>query len=180
MCFQDDAIAQKLAVLSLLEVFKDIIPGYDALTRMTRATHTHTHTVSDFHYLSGLNRYRIRMPTAEEKQMKVSKEVKKVREFEARLLSSYQKYLQKLEKIMKCTLRPTPNRHSHPLPARFFCTSTLTRTPRQPPRQTGAGRRSAACQGRRALPHFGCQVRFFLQKLQLHMRRGLLFWRLMT
>jgi len=44
MCFQDDAIAQKLAVLSLLEVFKDIIPGYDALTRMTRATHTHTHT----------------------------------------------------------------------------------------------------------------------------------------
>ena len=60
------------------------------------------------------------MPTAEEKQMKVSKEVKKVREFEARLLSSYQKYLQKLEKIMKCTLRPTPNRHSHPLPARFF------------------------------------------------------------
>ncbi|ELR22289.1 nucleolar complex associated protein, putative [Acanthamoeba castellanii str. Neff] len=72
MCFQDDAIAQKLAVLSLLEVFKDIIPGY-----------------------------RVRLPTAEEKQMKVSKEVKKVREFEARLLSSYQKYLQKLEKIMK-------------------------------------------------------------------------------
>jgi hypothetical protein len=43
MCFQDDAVAQKLAVLSLLEVFKDIIPGYDAITHDTCNTHTHTH-----------------------------------------------------------------------------------------------------------------------------------------
>lgn len=28
MCFENDAVVQKLAVLSLLEVFKDIIPGY--------------------------------------------------------------------------------------------------------------------------------------------------------
>jgi hypothetical protein len=48
------------------------------------------------------------VPTAEEKKMKVSKEVKKLREFEARLLSAYQKYLQKLEKIMKCTHTRAP------------------------------------------------------------------------
>lgn len=27
LCFENDAVVQKLAVLSMLEVFKDIIPG---------------------------------------------------------------------------------------------------------------------------------------------------------
>ncbi|KAK6929006.1 CCAAT-binding factor [Dillenia turbinata] len=57
----------KLGLLSLLAVFKDIIPGY-----------------------------RIRLPTEKEQEMKVSKAVKKMRFYEATLLSSYKAYLQKL------------------------------------------------------------------------------------
>ncbi|GMI85129.1 NucleOlar Complex associated 3 [Hibiscus trionum] len=57
----------KLSLLSLLAVFKDIIPGY-----------------------------RIRLPTEKELEMKVSKEVKKMRFYESTLLSTYKGYLQKL------------------------------------------------------------------------------------
>ncbi|XWS42902.1 hypothetical protein CRYUN_Cryun16bG0054300 [Craigia yunnanensis] len=57
----------KLGLLSLLAVFKDIIPGY-----------------------------RIRLPTEKELEMKVSKEVKKMRYYESTLLSAYKGYLQKL------------------------------------------------------------------------------------
>ncbi|XP_021288622.1 nucleolar complex protein 3 homolog isoform X2 [Herrania umbratica] len=57
----------KLGLLSLLAVFKDIIPGY-----------------------------RIRLPTEKELEMKVSKEVKKMRFYESTLLSAYKGYLQKL------------------------------------------------------------------------------------
>ncbi|KAB1216922.1 hypothetical protein CJ030_MR4G016065 [Morella rubra] len=62
----DHAIV-KLGVLSLLAVFKDIIPGY-----------------------------RIRLPTEKELEMKVSKAVKKTRFYESTLLSTYKAYLQKL------------------------------------------------------------------------------------
>ncbi|CAN8233721.1 unnamed protein product [Cochlearia groenlandica] len=57
----------KLCLLSLLSVFKDIIPGY-----------------------------RIRLPTEKELEMKVSKEVKKTRFYESNLLKAYKSYLQKL------------------------------------------------------------------------------------
>ncbi|GMJ11650.1 NucleOlar Complex associated 3 [Hibiscus trionum] len=57
----------KLGLLSLLAVFKDIIPGY-----------------------------RIRLPTEKELEMNVSKEVKKMRFYESTLLSAYKGYLQKL------------------------------------------------------------------------------------
>ncbi|XP_010417534.1 PREDICTED: nucleolar complex protein 3 homolog isoform X1 [Camelina sativa] len=57
----------KLGLLSLLAVFKDIIPGY-----------------------------RIRLPTEKELEMKVSKEVKKTRFYESTLLKAYKSYLQKL------------------------------------------------------------------------------------
>ncbi|KAL4325589.1 hypothetical protein GQ457_11G011610 [Hibiscus cannabinus] len=57
----------KLGLMSLLAVFKDIIPGY-----------------------------RIRLPTEKELEMKVSKEVKKMRFYESTLLSAYKGYLQKL------------------------------------------------------------------------------------
>ncbi|KAJ4955308.1 hypothetical protein NE237_012091 [Protea cynaroides] len=57
----------KLGLLSLLAVFKDIIPGY-----------------------------RIRLPTEKEQEMKVSKAVGKMRYYESTLLSSYKAYLQKL------------------------------------------------------------------------------------
>ncbi|GAV64133.1 CBF domain-containing protein/NOC3p domain-containing protein, partial [Cephalotus follicularis] len=62
----------KLALLSLLAVFKDIIPGY-----------------------------RIRLPTEKELQMKVSKDVKKMRDYESSLLTSYKAYLQKLVALEK-------------------------------------------------------------------------------
>ncbi|CAH2067870.1 unnamed protein product [Thlaspi arvense] len=57
----------KLGLLSVLAVFKDIIPGY-----------------------------RIRLPTEKELEMKVSKEVKKTRFYESTLLKAYKSYLQKL------------------------------------------------------------------------------------
>ncbi|XVF79546.1 hypothetical protein PTKIN_Ptkin14bG0231800 [Pterospermum kingtungense] len=62
----------KLGLLSLLAVFKDIIPGY-----------------------------RIRLPTDKELEMKVSKEVKKMRYYESTLLSAYKGYLQKLLALEK-------------------------------------------------------------------------------
>uniref|UniRef100_A0A1J3H6F4 Nucleolar complex protein 3-like protein n=1 Tax=Noccaea caerulescens TaxID=107243 RepID=A0A1J3H6F4_NOCCA len=57
----------KLGLLSLLAVFKDIIPGY-----------------------------RIRLPTEKELEMKISKEVKKTRFYESTLLRAYKAYLQRL------------------------------------------------------------------------------------
>lgn len=63
----DNPSISKLGFLSLLAVFKDIIPGY-----------------------------RIRLPTEKELEMKVSKEVKKMRFYESTLLSTYKAYLQKL------------------------------------------------------------------------------------
>lgn len=63
----DNPSISKLGFLSLLAVFKDIIPGY-----------------------------RIRLPTEKELEMKVSKEVKKMRFYESTLLSAYKAYLQKL------------------------------------------------------------------------------------
>ncbi|MFQ6650320.1 hypothetical protein Gotur_022318 [Gossypium turneri] len=62
----------KLGLLSLLAVFKDIIPGY-----------------------------RIRLPTEKELEMKVSKEVKKMRFYESTLLSAYKGFLQKLLALEK-------------------------------------------------------------------------------
>lgn len=59
---------RKLAMVSLLAVFKDIIPGYP-----------------------------IRVPTQKERAVKLSKDVKKLRDFEDGLLKSYQKYLKILE-----------------------------------------------------------------------------------
>eukprot|EP01052_Picozoa_sp_SAG31_P016458 SAG31_NODE_1092_length_9957_cov_10.569284_2_plen_866_part_00 len=61
---------KKLVILSQLAVFKDICPGY-----------------------------RIRPPSEEEQNMKVSKEVRKLRGYEARLLAEYQFYLQRLSKL---------------------------------------------------------------------------------
>ncbi|KAL1919756.1 uncharacterized protein VTP21DRAFT_1687 [Calcarisporiella thermophila] len=63
---------KKLALLTQLAVYKDIIPGY-----------------------------RIRQLTEKEKAEKVSKEVKKLRAFEQTLLSNYQTYLQQLENELK-------------------------------------------------------------------------------
>ncbi|XP_018457539.2 nucleolar complex-associated protein 3 isoform X2 [Raphanus sativus] len=63
----ENAKIVKLCLLSVLAVFKDIIPGY-----------------------------RIRLPTDKELEMKVSKDVKKTRFFESTLLKAYKSYLQKL------------------------------------------------------------------------------------
>ncbi|MCI02091.1 nucleolar complex protein 3, partial [Trifolium medium] len=67
----DDTIV-KLGLLSLLAVFRDIIPGY-----------------------------RIRLPTEKEQEMKVSKTVKKMRFYESTLLSAYKAYLQRLIALEK-------------------------------------------------------------------------------
>ncbi|XP_042483089.1 nucleolar complex protein 3 homolog [Macadamia integrifolia] len=63
----EDQDIVKLGLLSLLAVFKDIIPGY-----------------------------RIRLPSEKEQEMKVSKAIRKMRFHESTLLSSYKAYLQKL------------------------------------------------------------------------------------
>ncbi|KAM7269130.1 hypothetical protein ACFE04_024627 [Oxalis oulophora] len=63
----NDSSIVRLALRSLLAVFKDIIPGY-----------------------------RIRLPTEKELEMKVSKDIKKMRFYESTLLSAYKAYLQKL------------------------------------------------------------------------------------
>jgi hypothetical protein len=66
------AAVSKLAIVSLVMVFKDIIPGY-----------------------------RIRPLDAEEKSASVSSEVKHVRAFEQCLLGNYQSFLQHLHKRIR-------------------------------------------------------------------------------
>ena len=63
---------RKLAIVSQLELFKDIIPGY-----------------------------RIRPLSESEQKVKVSKDVKRVRQFEEGLLRNYQRYLEILEQTIK-------------------------------------------------------------------------------
>ncbi|RKP15357.1 CBF/Mak21 family-domain-containing protein [Piptocephalis cylindrospora] len=65
---------RRLGLLTQLTVFKDIIPGY-----------------------------RIRSLTEEEKTAKVSKDIKKIRQFEEILLGNYQVFLHSLGRIMKST-----------------------------------------------------------------------------
>ena len=60
----------RLAILSLLAIFQDIIPTY-----------------------------RIRLPTAAEKSVRVTKDVKKLWEYESKLLISYQQYLKVLNSL---------------------------------------------------------------------------------
>ncbi|CAL5192380.1 unnamed protein product [Lathyrus oleraceus] len=68
----NDRTIVKLGLLSLLAVFRDIIPGY-----------------------------RIRLPTEKEQEMKVSKTIKKMRFYESTLLSAYKAYLQRLIALEK-------------------------------------------------------------------------------
>ncbi|KAH0986302.1 hypothetical protein GBA52_013479 [Prunus armeniaca] len=72
ICKDNNHAIVKLGLLSLLAVFKDLIPGY-----------------------------RIRLPTEKELEMKVSKDVKKMRLYESTLLSVYKAYLQKLAALEK-------------------------------------------------------------------------------
>ncbi|KAL3685934.1 hypothetical protein R1sor_003956 [Riccia sorocarpa] len=65
MCNDRDETISQLAMLSSLAIFKDLIPGY-----------------------------RIRPPTEKELEMVVSKEVRRVRDFESALLRYYQTYIQ--------------------------------------------------------------------------------------
>ncbi|KAK8923962.1 hypothetical protein KSP39_PZI019540 [Platanthera zijinensis] len=67
ICNEKDHNIAKLGLMSLVAVFKDIIPGY-----------------------------RIRLPTEKELEMKVSKEIRQTRFYESTLLSSYKAYLLKL------------------------------------------------------------------------------------
>ncbi len=64
-----DSHAARLALLSLLAIFQDILPAY-----------------------------RIRLPTEAEMSVRVSKETKQTWDYERKLLQSYQRYLQLLEK----------------------------------------------------------------------------------
>ncbi|CAI8583203.1 unnamed protein product [Vicia faba] len=68
----NDRTIVKLGLLSLLAVFRDIIPGY-----------------------------RIRLPTEKELEMKVSKTIRKMRFYESTLLSAYKAYLQRLIALEK-------------------------------------------------------------------------------
>ncbi|KZV44350.1 nucleolar complex protein 3 [Dorcoceras hygrometricum] len=70
-----DGVIVILALKSLLAVFKNIIPGY-----------------------------RIRLPTEKEKEMKVSKAVKKLRFYESTLLSALKAYIQKLVALQQQTV----------------------------------------------------------------------------
>ncbi|KAL6196780.1 hypothetical protein ACLB2K_032394 [Fragaria x ananassa] len=72
ICKDKDHEIVKLGLLSLLAVFKDLIPGY-----------------------------RIRLPTEKELEMKVSKDVKKMRLYESTLLNTYKAYLQRLAALEK-------------------------------------------------------------------------------
>ncbi|KAJ3285481.1 Nucleolar complex protein 3 [Borealophlyctis nickersoniae] len=93
-----DTRIQRLALLTQLAVYKDIIPGY-----------------------------RIRALTDEEKAVKLSKDVKKLREYEQALLANYQNYLQVLENTIRSTsTNPTPKTNPLLLASMQCMTSLLT------------------------------------------------------
>ncbi|KAJ6808298.1 nucleolar complex protein 3-like protein [Iris pallida] len=75
ICNDEDHNIVKLGLMSLLAVFKDIIPGY-----------------------------RIRLPTEKELEMTVSKAVRQTRFYESTLLQSYKDYLLRLMALEKQTL----------------------------------------------------------------------------
>lgn len=75
-----DEYVARLAVVSLLAVFKDILPSY-----------------------------RIRLPTEQESAVLVSKETKQTWEYERNLLSHYQQYLQILEKTWNQSTQTPPS-----------------------------------------------------------------------
>ncbi|KAJ3028543.1 hypothetical protein HDV00_010180 [Rhizophlyctis rosea] len=92
---------QQLALLSQLAVYKDIIPGY-----------------------------RIRSLTEEEQAVKVSKDVKKLREYEQALLRNYQEFLQVLENTVRAHIsEPTPTTTPLLLTALHALTTLLTTHP---------------------------------------------------
>lgn len=66
----DDETTSRLAALSLLAIFQDIIPHY-----------------------------RIRLPTAAERAVRVTKDVKKLWDYEGKLLLTYQQYLKLLDSL---------------------------------------------------------------------------------
>lgn len=76
MCEDRDDRVASLALLSSMAVFKDILPGY-----------------------------RIRLPTEKELEVVVSKDVRKLRDFETALLKHYQKYVQTLIRAAKSPAR---------------------------------------------------------------------------
>ncbi|GIL93115.1 hypothetical protein Vretifemale_20565 [Volvox reticuliferus] len=94
-----DSMTARLALLSLFAVFKDILPGY-----------------------------RIRPPTEKELEVKVSKEVAKLREYEQTLLKSYQAYLRSLLDAAQCVQKGTGTL-SHSRVAMRCLTGLLTSHP---------------------------------------------------
>ncbi|XP_069133349.1 nucleolar complex protein 3 homolog isoform X2 [Argopecten irradians] len=75
---------RKLAIVSLMEVFKDIIPGY-----------------------------RLRVATQEEKSQKAKKETKTLRDYEESFLVNYRHYLEFLEKTVRGQVSSKKKGHRH-------------------------------------------------------------------
>ncbi|KAJ3174945.1 Nucleolar complex protein 3 [Geranomyces variabilis] len=94
-----DLHIRKLALLTQLAVYKDIIPGY-----------------------------RIRQLTEAELAVKVTKEVKKLRQYEETLLSNYQAYLQVLENTVQSTVKSTDPADSSLLVVAIQCMADLLTT----------------------------------------------------
>jgi len=70
LCTDTDITVKKLSIISVLKIYKDILPGYH-----------------------------IRELTEKELAIKISKEVRQLRDYEFTLLRSYQSYLQILENL---------------------------------------------------------------------------------
>ncbi|TPX57465.1 hypothetical protein PhCBS80983_g03803 [Powellomyces hirtus] len=94
-----DVHVRKLALLTQLAVYKDIIPGY-----------------------------RIRQLTEAEQQVKVTKEVKRLRQYEETLLSNYQAYLQVLENTVQATVKSADEADSSLLVVAIQCMAELLTT----------------------------------------------------
>lgn len=90
-----DAV-KKLLILSELAVYKDLAPGY-------RITVHHEDDPKVKVLSSYINSLILRMSNI--LFWKISKDVKKLREFEATLLAAYQKYLQYLDHLIKSAMR---------------------------------------------------------------------------
>eukprot|EP01132_Coremiostelium_polycephalum_P000547 gene547-691_t len=93
-----DMMIKKYSVLSLCALFKDIIPGY-------RISKSSENEIANQQQSSDVKRQKV----------KLSKEVKQIREFESRLLKFYQNYLVLIDNSINTILallqrKPLPNR----------------------------------------------------------------------
>ena len=125
LCEDSDAAVRKFAVLSIMAIFQDILPGY-----------------------------RIRLPTAVEKAVKVKKKVLKQWQYEEALLGAYQRFLKLLERLVSSHLPNTEPAKPPKLGSQGYAARLLKHKEAQLELSLGVVAMTAMCEMLKSHPHF--------------------------